>query len=88
MQIQPTRRQSPTLGRRRIIFDLADFDGLPDSAQVSVQAVAGVLGRSVSSVWRDARAGTLPAPVKTGPGSTRWNVGAIRRHLASLGVSA
>lgn len=67
---------------------LANFDSLPDSAMVSVKTVAGILGRSQSSIWRDAKQGTIPKPVKTGPYCTRWNVGAIRRHLASLGVPA
>lgn len=67
---------------------LANFDALPDSALVDVKTVAAVLGRSPSSIWRDARTGKLAAPIKTGPACTRWNVGAIRRHLAALGVSA
>ncbi|MGE0071413.1 MAG: helix-turn-helix transcriptional regulator [Thiomonas sp.] len=67
---------------------LSNFDSLPDSAMVDVKTVAGVLGRSPSSVWRDARLGTLPRPVKIGAACTRWKVGAIRQHLAALGVSA
>lgn len=67
---------------------LANFDSLPDSALIDVKTVAAVLGRSTSSIWRDARSGNLPAPIKTGPACTRWNVGALRRHLAALGVSA
>ncbi|MDD2872758.1 MAG: transcriptional regulator [Azoarcus sp.] len=67
---------------------LANFDSLPDSALVDVKTVAGILGRSPSSIWRDARMGRLPRAVKPGPACTRWNVGAIRRHLAALGVSA
>lgn len=67
---------------------LANFDALPDSALVDVKTVSAVLGRSPSSVWRDARLGKLPAPLKTGPACTRWKVGAIRAHLAALEVSA
>lgn len=63
---------------------LANFDRLPDSAMVDVKTVAAVLGKSESSIWRDARTGKLARPVKTGPACTRWNVGAIRRHLAAL----
>jgi len=64
---------------------LAKLDSLPDSAlSLTVKDVAVILGRSVGSVWRDSRNGNLPRPVKTGPASTRWNVGAIRRHLAAL----
>lgn len=63
---------------------LSHFDSLPDAAMVDVKTVAAVLGRSESSTWRDVRNGRLPRPVKTGPACTRWNVGAIRRHLAAL----
>lgn len=73
---------------RTIPTALANFDDMPDSALVNVKTVAAVLGRSPSSIWRDARTGKLAAPIKTGPACTRWNVGAIRRHLAALGVSA
>ncbi|MFA7605307.1 MAG: transcriptional regulator [Rhodocyclaceae bacterium] len=67
---------------------LKAFDTLPDSAMVDIKTVAGVLGRSPSSIWRDSRLGRMPRPLKTGPACTRWNVGAIRRHLNSLGVQA
>lgn len=68
---------------------LANFDSLPDAAMVDVKTVSAILGKSESSTWRDARTGKLPKPIKTGPACTRWNVGAIRRHLAALsGASA
>ncbi len=63
---------------------LSGFDSLPDSAFINVGTVAALLGCSANTVWRRAKAGTLPAPVKTGQMSTRWKVGAIRTHLASL----
>ncbi len=63
---------------------LTAFDALPDSAMVDVKTVAGILGRSPSSIWRDVRSGRLVRPLRTGPACTRWNVGAIRRHLANL----
>lgn len=66
---------------------LANFDQLPGAALIDVKTVAAVLGRSPSSIWRDARMGNLPAPIKAGPACTRWKVGAIRAHLASLEVA-
>lgn len=76
----PTRATpSPALER---------FDSLPDSAMVDVKTVAAILSRSETSIWRDARNDKMPRPLKVGPASTRWNVGAIRRHLAALEVSA
>ncbi|MFA7606110.1 MAG: transcriptional regulator [Rhodocyclaceae bacterium] len=76
--------QSPT-----VTAALAKLESLPDAAlSLTVKDVALILGRSESSVWRDVRLARLPKPIKTGPACTRWNVGAIRRHLAALGVSA
>ena len=63
---------------------IAGFDQMPDSALVDVETVAVVTGQSRNSVWRKSKAGTLPAPVKVGPKTTRWKVGAIRAYLASL----
>jgi hypothetical protein len=56
---------------------LEDFDKLPDSAKVPVQVVAAREGVSEVTIWRRARAGLLPAPVKVG-GTTRWIVGQLR----------
>lgn len=42
-----------------------------ESAFLSIRDVAALLGISVSSVWRHAKDGTLPAPYKIG-GSTRF----------------
>lgn len=67
---------------------LTAFDVLPDSAMVDVKTVAGVLGRSTTAIWRDSRTGRMPRPLKIGPACTRWQVGAIRRHLASLEASS
>lgn len=77
--------QTETQRREKTPQSLANFDTLPDSAMVNVKTVAGLLGRSQSSIWRDAKQGNIPKPVKTGPYSTRWQVGALRRHMSSLG---
>lgn len=68
---------------------LAKLDSLPDSAlSLTVKDVALILGKSESSIWRDVRQKRLPLPIKTGPACTRWQIGAIRRHLASLEASS
>lgn len=59
-----------------------DFDELPDSAHVDDKTLAVVLGVSPNTVWRRARAGALPAPIRFSSRCTRWNVGAIRQALA------
>lgn len=65
---------------------IINFDNLPDSALVDDKTVAVVTGQSRNTVWRKAKAGTLPAPIKVGPKTTRWKVGAIRAYLESLTV--
>lgn len=67
---------------------LAKFHELSDAAFVDDKVLAALLQRSRTSIWRDAKAGRLPAPIRLGPACTRWNVGAIRRHLAALSVGS
>jgi len=57
---------------------------LPDSAYVDVRTVAQLYQISVATVWRWAASGILPAPVKVGPGTTRWSVAALRQHRSTL----
>lgn len=63
---------------------LRNFDSLPDSASVRLPVVCGLLSRSPASIWRDVKAGRLPAPYKNGPRCTVWRVGSLREHLASF----
>jgi predicted DNA-binding transcriptional regulator AlpA len=65
---------------------LANFDVLPDSALVDDKTFAGVLGCSRNTIWRRARTeeGSFPKPIKVGPKTTRWQVGAIRGYLAGI----
>ncbi len=56
------------------------FDKLPDSAYVDVRTVAGIHDISVPTAWRWSSHGLLPRPEKLEPATTRWNVGALRRH--------
>lgn len=61
-----------------------DFDSKPDAALVDDKTVAALLCVHRNSVWRLARAGKLPAPVKVSEQTTRWRVGDLRRAIASL----
>jgi predicted DNA-binding transcriptional regulator AlpA len=64
---------------------IEDFDSLPDSAFVPDVAVASLCDCSRVSVWRNSKpGGTLPAPLKVGSRTTRWNVGQLR---AALGLT-
>jgi predicted DNA-binding transcriptional regulator AlpA len=57
---------------------LANFDSLPNTAYVRASVVAAWRGVSTVTVWRWAKAGHLPKPVKIGPNTTAWQVGALR----------
>jgi predicted DNA-binding transcriptional regulator AlpA len=61
---------------------LSQFDSLPDAAHVRLPIVAGLNGISAPTVWRWVKTGRLPAPVKLGPNTTAWNVGALRAAIA------
>ena len=60
---------------------LANFDKQPDAAHVRDKVVAGLLGCSVPTVWRMAKDGRLPKPIKLSLRITGWNVGQIRAAL-------
>jgi len=62
---------------------LRHFDDLPDSAFVRLPIVKALFGgRSHASIYRDVRAGRLPAPIALGPRSSGWNVGSLRKVLS------
>jgi predicted DNA-binding transcriptional regulator AlpA len=63
---------------------LANLDTLPDAALIDVALVSAWLGCSKNTVLRRVREGIMPKPIKTGPMSTRWSVGAIRAYVAGL----
>ncbi len=61
---------------------LRNFDLMPDAALIPDKIVAAVLGCSVPSVWRMAKDGRIPAPVRPSVRMTRWVVGGIREAMA------
>ncbi|MBN9695935.1 MAG: transcriptional regulator [Zoogloea sp.] len=67
----------------KILQALKAFEVAPDCARVALPVVCAVASRSPASVWRDVKAGRLPAPVKMGPNCSRWIVGDLRRALAT-----
>ncbi len=63
--------------------DVSHFDRLPDAALIPVRALATVLGKGVSTTWRDARNDPdFPNPIRLSAGCTRFRVGDIRAYLA------
>lgn len=63
-----------------IIEALANFDSLPDSANVRLPVVMRLYGISSASVWRNVGK-TIPKPRKLSARTTCWNVGELRKAL-------
>lgn len=63
---------------------LYGFDELPDSANVRIKVVMGLLSCSDPTVWRMSKNGRLPKPRKLSSRVTAWNVGELRKALAAL----
>lgn len=72
------------MSKANVTQSVEQFDTLPDDARVRVPVVAALLGQSIASTWRHARAGLIPPPSKTGPRVTSWRVGDVREHLAGF----
>ncbi len=64
---------------------LKNFDSLPDSALVRQPVVEALFGYSAATVWRMVKKGKLPAPLRLAERITTWNVGDLRKVLASGG---
>jgi predicted DNA-binding transcriptional regulator AlpA len=62
---------------------LKNFDSLPDSANVRQPVVEALYGVSSATVWRMVKRGTMPAPRKLSERVTAWNVGLLRKALAT-----
>lgn len=63
--------------------DISHFDKLPDAAMISIKALATVVEKGISTVWRNCKYDPdFPKPVRLGPGCTRFKVGDIRAYLA------
>jgi predicted DNA-binding transcriptional regulator AlpA len=62
--------------------DVSHFDKLPDAALIAIKALAAVLGKGVSTAWRDIKSDPdFPQPIRLGAGCTRFKVGDIRAYL-------
>lgn len=56
------------------------------SPYLNVAQVAERYGVSTDTVWRWARNGDMPKPVKLSPGSTRWRLGDLIDHESRFSV--
>ena len=50
---------------------------------ISVKEVSAILGCSTATVWRYAKKGIIPQPIKLS-GTTRWSWAEIDRHISIL----
>ena len=63
--------------------DISHFDNLPGAAMISVKALATVMEKGISTVWRNCQQDPdFPRPIRLGPGCTRFKVSDIRAYLA------
>ena len=63
--------------------DISHFDNLPDAAMISAKALATLVDKGISTVWRNCQQDPdFPRPIRLGPGCTRFKVGDIRAYLA------
>lgn len=82
----PTPAAAPAAAPATAAAQLAQFDTLPESAHVRLSVVTALHGIGPATVWRWVKSGRLPAPVKLGPNTTAWRVGALRRSMAQAGA--
>lgn len=69
--------------------DVSHFDQLPDSALIAINALAVVIGKGVSTAWRDIRNDPdFPRPIRLSAGCTRFRVGDIRQYLVGKADAA
>lgn len=87
----------PTIhsSRTELLQQAVNYETLPDAVLIRPKQLvaSGLVPFSIVSVWRKAKAGTFPAPIKVAPAITAWRLGDIREWLKDpasykAGVSA
>lgn len=69
--------------------DVSHFDQLPDTALVPIRALAAVMGKGVSTAWRNTQNDPdFPRPIRMSAGCTRFKVGDIRAYLAKKAAAS
>ncbi len=74
----------PSINSRTALLQQAvNYATLPDDALVRPKQLvaSGLVPFSIVSVWRKAKAGTFPAPIKVAPAITAWRLGDVREWL-------
>lgn len=65
--------------------ELENFDRLPNAGFVKQRVVQALYTCSSATLWRRVAAGLIPPPTKLSGRSNGWNVGQLRKSLASAG---
>lgn len=65
---------------------LAAVSLLPDDALIDVCLCALLMGCSENTIWRRTKSGDFPLSIRVSSQQTRWRLGAVRAHLASLAI--
>ena len=75
---------SHTIHSGSVLLQAPNYATLPDDALVRPKQLvaSGLVPFSIVSVWRKAKAGTFPTPIKVAPAITAWRLGDIREWLA------
>ena len=69
--------------RAALLQQAVNYDMLPDEVLIRPKQLvaSGLVPFSIVSVWRKAKAGTFPAPIKVAPAITAFRLGDIREWL-------
>jgi predicted DNA-binding transcriptional regulator AlpA len=72
-----------TNSRSALVQQVVNYDTLPDEVLIRPKQLvaSGLVPFSIVSVWRKAKAGTFPPPIKVAPAITAWRLGDIRKWL-------
>ena len=67
---------SASLGKRQRRNPVPEYR--PDDPLLTARQAAAETGKGLSTLWRDVRAGLLPAPYYVSPRCPRWRVSELR----------
>lgn len=79
--------EAPSRAHSRACSQTVDSLRIPE-AQLKIQVVSAVTGRSESTIRRLVAEGKFPQPIKDGPRCTRWVAGQVSNWLRAKGVAA
>lgn len=78
--LDQTVRAEPA--KSAIPYSVANFDNLPNSAQIDLPCLKAITSKSRATIYRWIDQGILPKPRKIGTSRNLWTVGEIRQALS------